>query len=514
MPSTPPALEMRGITKSFAGNSVLAGVSLRAAAGEVHALVGENGAGKSTLMKILAGVHRPDGGEILIEGRPVHLSRPADALAHGVAMIYQELSLAPHLTVAENIFLGREPLSFAPLGLVDKRELNERAGRLLKDYGFRLDPRAVVGRLSAADRQLVEITRATAEARRVVVMDEPTSSLTAHEAEELFRLIRDLKRRGLALIYISHRLEELGAIADRLTVLRDGREVYEGAWGEISQEQIIRHMAGRELKEIFPAREAKKGEVLLRVENLTRAGKFEGVSFEARAGEVVGFAGLAGAGRTELVEAIFGAQSFDSGEVYLNGARFVAPNPARAVGLGLGLLTEDRKRTGLCPDQTLARNLTLANVRALVKGWRLSHGRERRAAREYIERLHVRPPDPDKTAGRLSGGNQQKILLGRWLFAGSKVFLLDEPTRGVDVAARAEIYRAVNKLAEGGAAVVMVSSDLPELLGIADRILVMRRGRLVAELDAKRTTQEEVLTYAALEEGEATEPVTVDSVAR
>ncbi|HEX6183282.1 MAG TPA: sugar ABC transporter ATP-binding protein [Pyrinomonadaceae bacterium] len=500
MTQNPPALEMRGITKSFAGNLVLAGVSLRAAAGEVHALVGENGAGKSTLMKVLAGVHQPDGGEVLIEGRPVRFARPADALAHGVAMIYQELSLAPHLTVAENIFLGREPLRIRPLGVVDRRETNERAARLLSDYGFRLDPRAPVRRLSAADRQLVEITRATVEARRCIVMDEPTSSLTAHEVEELFRLIRDLKRRGLAVIYISHRLEELDAIADRLTILRDGREVYEGAWGEIPHDEIIRHMAGRELKEIFPPRRAEKGAARLRVENLTRAGKFEDVTFEARAGEVVGLAGLAGAGRTELVEAVFGAQPADAGSVYLNGARLGATSPARAVASGLGLLTEDRKRTGLCLNQTLAKNLTLANVRALVKGWRLLRGRERAAAREYIERLHIRPPDPEKIVGRLSGGNQQKVLLGRWLFADSQVFLLDEPTRGVDVAARSEIYRAVNKLAEGGAAVVMVSSDLPELLGMADRILVMRRGRLVAELDPKRTTQEEVLRHAALEE--------------
>ena len=500
MSSEAPALEMRGITKSFAGNRVLAGVSLRAAAGEVHALVGENGAGKSTLMKILAGVHQPDGGEVLIEGRPVRFQRPADALARGVAMIYQELSLAPHLTVAENIFLGREPLQFAPLGVVDRREMNERARQLLADYGFRLDPRARTGRLSAADRQLVEITRATAEARRVVVMDEPTSSLTAHEAEELFRLIRDLKRRGLAVIYISHRLEELDRIADRLTILRDGREVYAGPRGELSHEEVIRHMAGRELKEIFPARRAERGDVRLRVEGLSRAGKFEDVTFEARSGEVVGVAGLAGAGRTELIEAVFGAQPADRGEVYLDGARLGATTPDRAVALGLGLLTEDRKRTGLCLNQTLAMNLTLANVRALVKGWRLRRGRERLAAREYIERLHVRPPDPEKPVGRLSGGNQQKVLLGRWLFADSKLFLLDEPTRGVDVAARAEIYRAVNGLAEAGAAVVMVSSDLPELLGMADRILVMRRGRLVAELDAKRTTQEEVLTHAALEE--------------
>src|SRR5947209_1406900 len=407
-----PALEMRVITKSFAGNSVLAGVSLRVAAGEVHALVGENGAGKSTLMKVLAGVHQPDAGEILIEGRPVRFTRPADALAHGVAMIYQELSLAPHLTVAENIFLGREPLRFRALGVVDRREMNERARQLLSDYGFRLDPRARVGRLSAADRQLVEITRATVAARRVVVMDEPTSSLTAHEAEELFRLIRDLKGRGLAIVYISHRLEELSAIADRLTILRDGRAVYAGAWGEISRDEIIRHMAGRELKEIFPPRSSPAGEARLRVERLTLAGKFEGVSFEARAGE---------------------------------------------------------------------------------------------ASRDLIERLHIRPPDPAKAVGHLSGGNQQKVLLARWLFASSHVFLLDEPTRGVDVAARAEIYRAINGLAEAGAAAVLVSSDLPELLGMSDRILVMRRGRMVAELDAKTTTQEEVLKYAAVEEAEASE---------
>ncbi|HKC64214.1 MAG TPA: sugar ABC transporter ATP-binding protein, partial [Pyrinomonadaceae bacterium] len=472
MTSLASALSMRGITKSFAGNVVLAGVSLAAAAGEVHALVGENGAGKSTLMKILAGVYQPDAGEILIDGGPVRFSRPADALAHGIAMIYQELSLAPHLTVAENIFLGREPLSFAPFGVIKAREMNERARRLLDDYGFKLNPRSRIVRLSAADRQLVEITRATVEAKRVIVMDEPTSSLTAHEVEELFRLIRNLKSRGLGVIYISHRLEELDAIADRLTILRDGREVYTGAWGEISRDEIIRHMAGRELTEIFPQRSSAQGEARLRVEHLTRAGKFSDVSFAAHAGEVVGIAGLAGAGRTELVEAIFGAHPADSGEIYLNGSRLDVKQPARAVKRGLGLLTEDRKRTGLCLNQSLDKNLTLANVRALVKNWWLERKRERAAAREYIEGLHIRPPDPDKLVGRMSGGNQQKVLLARWLFANSQVFLLDEPTRGVDVAARSEIYRAINRLTESGAAVVMVSSDLPELLGMADRILV------------------------------------------
>jgi ribose transport system ATP-binding protein len=507
MNATALALEMRGITKSFAGNAVLRDVTLAARAGEALALVGENGAGKSTLMKILAGVHQPDAGEILIDGAQARFERPADALAAGVAMIYQELSLAPHLTVAENIFLGREPLKMAPIGYINNRELNDRARRLLEEFGFAINPRTRVGRLSAADRQLVEISRAILEAKRVIVMDEPTSSLTNQEVEELFRLIRDLKSRGLAVIYISHRLEELPEIADRLTILRDGRAVYDGRWGEITTDEMIRHMAGRELKEIFPPRKAAVGEVKLRVRNLTRAPKFESISFEARAGEVVGFAGLAGAGRTELVEAIFGASPAESGDIeFTAGGRGPgvesgpSAQPSRSVSRGLSLLTEDRKRTGLCLNLPLATNITLANVRALVHGGRLQRKVEYAAANNFIRKLGIRPPAPAKPVGRLSGGNQQKSLLARWLFANSQVFLLDEPTRGVDVAARSEIYREINELAEAGAAIVMVSSDLPELLGMADRILVMRRGRLVAELDAKKTSQEEVLKYAALEE--------------
>lgn len=495
-----PALEMRGISKSFAGNLVLSAVNLSAAAGEVHALVGENGAGKSTLMKILAGVYQPDAGEILIDDRRTMFERPRDALAQGIAMIYQELSLAPHLTVAENIFLGREPLSFAPLKLINRREMNERTAHILGDYGFALDPSTPVARLGAADRQLVEITRATLEATRVLVMDEPTSSLTAREVDELFRLIHDLKARGLAIIYISHRLEELESIADRLTILRDGRVMYSGCWGEISRSEIIWHMAGRELKEIFPRRSSEAGDVHLRVEKLTIAGKFADVDFQARAGEVVGIAGLAGAGRTELIETIFGVRAAEGGEVFVNDSRLEGSRPDRAVDRGIGLLTEDRKQTGLCLNLSLAKNLTLANVRAVMKAWKLDRKRETAAALGYIERLRIRPGDPAKTIARMSGGNQQKVVLARWLFAGSRVFLLDEPTRGVDVASRSEIYRAINELVEAGAAVVMVSSDLPELLGMCDRILVMRRGRLVAELDAKRTTQEQVLKLAAVEE--------------
>jgi ribose transport system ATP-binding protein len=493
-------LEMRGITKSFAGNAVLTEVDLSVGAGEVHALVGENGAGKSTLMKILAGVYRPDAGEILIQGQPASFGSPADALRHGIAMIYQELSLAGHLSVAENIFLGREPLTFAPLKVINRRAMNERAASVLANYGFNIDPRNVVARLSAADRQLVEITRATLDATRVLVMDEPTSSLTTREVDQLFELIRNLKSRGIGVVYISHRLEELESIADRLTVLRDGCVVYAGRWGNIPTDAIIRHMAGRELKAIYPPRRANVLETRLRVDGLSLAGKFSGITFEARAGEVVGIAGLAGAGRTELIESIFGVRRPDTGEVVVNGERLDELRPDRAVLLGIGFLTEDRNEAGLCPNLSLAQNLTLANVRALVKGWKLDRKREEGAARSYIDKLHIRPANPAKTVARMSGGNQQKVLLGRWLFANSKVFLLDEPTRGVDVASRTEIYQAINDLVENGAAVVIVSSDLSELMGMADRILVMRRGRLVAELDAKTATQEEVLRHAALEE--------------
>jgi ABC-type sugar transport system ATPase subunit len=492
------ALEMQDITKAFAGNTVLNRVNLIARSGEVHALVGENGAGKSTLMKVLAGVYQPDGGEILIDGHAVKLTRPADALALGIAMIYQELSLAPHLTVAENIFLGREPLSFA--GVINKRAMNEQAASLLNDYGFKLNPRSSVKSLSAAERQLVEIARATLEAKRVIVMDEPTSSLTAQEVQDLFRLIRQLKERGLAIIYISHRLEELDFIADRVTVLRDGKAVYSRKWGELSRDQIIRHMAGRELTEIFPSRKSTIGKIRLVVEKLNRAGKFSNISFEVKAGEIVGIAGLAGAGRSELVESIFGAHPIDSGSIYLDGSKMRSLKPDSNVSLGLGLLTEDRKRTGLCLNLSLASNLTLANVKAIVRAGRVDQKREIAITRQYIDQLHIRPPNPFKTVNRMSGGNQQKVLLGRWLFASSQIFLLDEPTRGVDVAARSEIYRTVNQVAEAGAAIVMVSSDLPELLGMTDRILVMRRGRLVAELETRRTSQEEILRYAAVDE--------------
>jgi len=499
------ALEMRGISKAFGAIPVLVDVNLSVAPGEVHALIGENGAGKSTLMKILAGVYRPDAGEILIDGRPARFSSPADALSRGIAMIYQEFSLAGHLTVAENILLGREPLRFTPLKLINHRRLNECAAEALSGNGFNINPRSRVASLGAADRQLVEITRATLEATRVLVMDEPTSSLTASEVDELFRLIRHLKKKDLAIIYISHRLDELNSIADRATVLRDGRVSFSGRWGEISTGEIIRHMAGREVSDIYPTRRANVSETRLGVEDLCRNGCFSNVTFEARAGEVVGIAGLSGSGRTELLQTIFGVLARDDGRVLLNGTPVEGSNTDVSVARGVGFLTEDRKQSGLCLNLSIAENLTLANVKQLIKRWRLDRGREISATKGFIERLKIRPTNPAATVGRMSGGNQQKVLLARWLFANSKVFLLDEPTRGVDVAARSEIYRAINELVEAGATVLMVSSDVPELLGMADRILVMRRGRIVSELDARTATQEQVVANATLEESSNSE---------
>ena len=336
-------------------------------------------------------------------------------------------------------------------------------------------------------------------------MDEPTSSLTASEVDELFRLIRALKKKGLAIIYISHRLDELSAIADRVTVLRDGRVSYSGQWGEVSTREIIRHMAGREISDIYPSRRAKLSETRLRVEGLCRSGCFSNVTLEARTGEVVGIAGLAGSGRTELLQTIFGVLRADSGKVLLNDVVVDDLSADKSVRSGVGFLTEDRKQDGLCLNLSIAENLSLANVKRLIKAWRLDRRSESDITREYIERLRIRPSEPASIIGRMSGGNQQKVLLARWLFANSKVFLLDEPTRGVDVAARSEIYRAINELVEAGAAVLMVSSDVPELLGMADRILVMRRGRIVTELDARDATQELVLAHATVEDSEQTE---------
>ncbi len=498
----PLLVEIRQIRKSYGGVTVLKGARLTVGAGEIHGLVGENGAGKSTLVKILAGEVPRDGGEVRWLGQPTRLISRTEAARLGITMIHQELSLASHLTVAENIFLGHEPTRS---GLIDRhRELAE-ARIVLDRLGFNLDPRMSVRRLSLAQRQLVEIARAVAYAKRLVIMDEPTSSLSSKEVEELFRVVRQLKEQGTAVIFVTHRLEELAQVADRVTVLRDGETVHEGPMPRREFGEMIRAMVGRELKDFFPLRAAKQGDVIMEVRNLTRARDAEtrdihDVSFSLRRGEIVGLAGLVGAGRTELAETIFGVKRADSGKILLAGKEVNIRSTQDAIRCGMALLTEDRRKTGLALNLSVAQNITLTHLAAIVRKGVLDLEKEEQVARGFLDRLRIRAASPAQKVGRVSGGNQQKVVLAKWLFREARVLLFDEPTRGVDVGTKPEIYRLINQLAESGAALLMISSELPEILGMTDRVLAMRDGRIVKELVTAETTQEEILRYATLGE--------------
>ena len=494
-------LRMRGIGKSFSGTSVLKDVDLDVTGGEVHAVVGENGAGKSTLMKIAAGVYQPDAGEIVVEGTRHRFPRPVDAISAGIAMIYQELNLAPHLTVAENIFLGREPKRAG--FVLDASRLRSESRRLIEDHRFDLRPDDRVLALSAGQRQLVEILKALAANSRLIIMDEPTSSISEAEAEELFRIIDMLRDAGVSVVYISHRLEEVKRIADRITVLRDGEKVAEGENADFDIPTIVRHMVGREITEFYPPREAEIGAVVLSVKGLSRGTAFRSVSFDLKAGEVVGMAGLVGAGRTEVAEAVFGARPAERGDVLLDGSTVDISSPGQAVRRGIGLLTEDRKRTGLCLNLPVSWNQTLANLGAVVDRFTIRGRKEQEVAQGFIDRLDIRGARPGRAAGLLSGGNQQKVVIARWLFRDCRVLLFDEPTRGIDVGAKRDVYQLINELASEGKAVLFISSELPELLGMCDRVLVMHEGRIVADVRAKETTAEEVMHYAAVGRVEA-----------
>lgn len=495
---SPLLLELRHIDKFYGGVPVLKQARLAVRPGEIHGLVGENGAGKSTLVKILAGEVARDGGEVYWLGRFVPLATRAEAERLGITMIHQELNLAPHLTVAENLFLGHEPSRH---GFLDRsREFSESQASLER-LGFDLDPKTEVRRLSLAQRQLVEIARAVIRDQRLVIMDEPTSSLSVKEVEELFGVVRQLKSKETAVIFVTHRLEELAEIADRVTVLRDGETVHEGPMPQRDFSELIRAMVGRELKDFYPPRPAARGGgTALEVRNLGRRSDFEEVSFVVRRGEVVGLAGLVGAGRTELAEAIFGVTPPEQGKIFIDGEAVLIRSPEDAIRHGMALVTEDRKRTGLALALSVAQNITLANLTALVAKGRLDLKKEEQVGRDYLARLRIRASSPRQKASRLSGGNQQKVVVSRWLFRQAHIFLFDEPTRGVDVGAKTEIYRVINQLAESGAAVLMISSELPEILGMTDRVLVMRAGRLVKELMTRETTQEEIMRYATLGE--------------
>ena len=492
-----PVLEMRGVRKTFPGVVALDGVDLTLHAGDVHMLLGENGAGKSTLMKILSGAYRKDDGDIRIDGRPVAIDSPRDALALGIRIIYQELNLIPHLSVAENIFLGELPSH--RLGLVDWRGLYDRASRLMADLGLdaaSIDPRTPVGRLGMAQRQMVEIARALRSSdARILVMDEPTSSLTSREVTQLFLLIERLTARGVSIVYITHRLDEVFRIGKRVTVLRDGRHITTRRLSEVDVPELVRLMANRDLSEQFPKVRTARGRELLRVEHVSRGTALSDVSLSVHAGEVVGVAGLVGAGRTELARVIAGADRCEHGRLIVDGRDVRLRAPADAIAHGIGLLPEDRKAEGLVPGLTVARNVALPHGRRLARLGVLPRRCEVALAGPIAEELRVKAT-ATQPVRLLSGGNQQKVVLGKWLAGDVRLFIFDEPTRGIDVGAKVEIYNLMNRLTGRGAGILMISSELPELLGMSDRILVMHRGRIQAEFDAADATEERVLTAA------------------
>lgn len=494
-PALPPLLEMRGISKRYPGVVALDSVHLEILPGEVHALVGENGAGKSTLMKILAGAETRDAGAVLLDGRPTHVHRPQDAMALGINIIYQEFNLVPHLSAAENIYLGREPAARIP-GFIDFKKLYGDAQSIMNSLGVEVDVRTEVSRLSVAQQQMVEIAKATSRNSRVIAMDEPSATLTEHELQNLFELIRELKSRGVGVIYISHRLEEIFEICDRVTVLRDGHYIGTLVTAETGRDEIIRMMVGRELKESIPKRPVAPGEPILEVIGLTRRGIFEAISFTVRRGEIVGIGGLVGAGRTEVARAIFGADPIDAGEIRILGKTVRPRSPREAIGLGIGLVPEDRKSLGLILSMVVRENTTLANLDLLTILGFVNRKQEKEVAERYVRDLRVRTPTIEQEVKNLSGGNQQKVVLAKWLFTNSQVLIFDEPTRGIDVGAKIEIYELMNDLAARGAGMVMISSELPELLGMSDRILVMHEGRIAGELAREEATQEKVMHLA------------------
>jgi ABC-type sugar transport system ATPase subunit len=489
-----PVIEMRGIAKRFPGVQALQNVSLDLRRGEVHAIVGENGAGKSTLMKILAGVYLADDGEVLLRGQPMSFANPREAIQAGISTIHQELNLIPNLTVGENIMLTREPIKGR---FVDDRALYAQAERALRDLEIDLPARALVSDLTVAKQQMVEIAKALSLEADVVIMDEPTSSLTERETDVLFEIIKRLTVRGVAILYISHRMEEIFSIADRVTVLRDGHLVATTSITEVTPPALISMMVGRELTSLYPDKHGEIGSPLLEVRNLKPRGSTGTVSFTLHRGEILGFAGLVGAGRTEVMRAIFGADPTEGGEIMLEGQPIRISSPADAIGLGLAFVTEDRKQQGLVLGMTVRENISMVALPKLSGSGFIDQVAETQLARASIPRFDIRTPSMEQEVVNLSGGNQQKVVLAKWLAIKPKLLILDEPTRGIDVAAKAEIHNLIAQLAAEGIGILLVSSELPEVLGMSDRVLVMREGRIMGEFRRGEATQEAVMNLAA-----------------
>jgi ABC-type sugar transport system ATPase subunit len=488
------AVRFEGVTKFFPGVQALHDVTLEVAAGSCHALCGENGAGKSTLGKILAGIYSPDGGRLFVHGREARFGSPRDALAAGVGMVHQELAFCDNLSVAENLCLGALP---SRRGLVVHEEMERRAAAMLAEIDAGLDVRRRLGELTLAQQQVVQIAAAVGSGARIIIFDEPTSSLSHHEAERLFVLIGRLKQRGVTCIYVSHRMPEVFSLCDTVSVLRDGKLVATRSTAQLTEADVVQMMIGRPLAEYFPTHSSLLGDEVLRAESLTSPGKFQQVSFTLRAGEVLGLAGLQGAGRSEVACALFGLEHLAGGSIYVRGARVRIGDADKAIRYGIGLVPEDRKRQGLVLSETALHNTSLPTLSRLSRLTWIFRAKERRETRVLFDRLRVRTPSLDAVVAGLSGGNQQKVVLAKWLAARPSVLILDEPTRGVDVGAKAEIHALIGELAKGGTAILVISSELPEVLTLSDRILVLREGRLVGELSRAEANQERLLRLMA-----------------
>lgn len=493
---------MENINKSFPGVQALKDAYFELNRGEVHALVGENGAGKSTLMKILVGAYRKDSGRIIYKGKEVDIPNPRVAQDMGISMVFQELNLMPHLTVAQNIFIGREPKKKNLPIFLDDEEINRKTKELLNMLHLKVEPNVKVSNLSVGKQQMVEIAKALSFNSEVIIFDEPTAALSEAETEELFSVIRKLKSQGIGIIYISHRLEELREIADRVTVMRDGQYIGTDFMKNLTIEKIISMMVGREIYETLREKEVEKdAEVVLEVRNLKRGKIFKNINFSLRKGEILGFAGLIGAGRTEVARAIFGADPIDSGEVYVKGKKVHIRNPWDAINHGIAYLSEDRKRYGLMPDLDVKSNIILPSMKEFLKtlGF-VDDKKAERVSSEYVQRLRIRTPSVRQKVKNLSGGNQQKVVVAKWLLKNCDILIFDEPTRGIDVGAKNEIYKLLNELVAEGKSIIMISSELPEILRMSHRIVVMCEGRITGILDADEATEEKILKYATMYE--------------
>lgn len=487
-------IEMRGINKSFGENAVLKDAGFLLDHGEIHALMGENGAGKSTLMKILTGVYTKDSGQVIVDGAEVCYKNPQEAEKAGIVFIHQELNVLFDLTVEENMFLGKE--IHGHFGVCDQKAMRAEVRKILDRLGVSIDPQQKMSELSVGQQQMIEIAKALMVDAKVIIMDEPTAALTQSETEVLFQVVRSLREKGVSIVYISHRMEEIFELCDRITVLRDGSYIATKKIADTDMNDVVRMMIGREIGERYPVRTSKIGGVVFKVEGLTCPGVFRDVSFEVRAGEVLGVSGLMGAGRTEIMQAVFGNMPHVTGRIFLDGKEIHNHNPGQAMRNGIGFITEDRKTEGLMLEESIRKNISLANLRRISRRGVLRKKEEQDLVRQGIEELHIKCFGPEHECGRLSGGNQQKVVFAKWIHTNPRVLILDEPTRGVDIGAKKEIYNIINDLAAKGVAVIMVSSELPEILGMADRIMVVREGLVRGILDKEEADQENIMILA------------------